>query len=61
MKFAILAGAVSAGVGARLPHRPTARCGKVVAVFAPGFRALRHCGGWPYAPLADETGTYLAA
>ena len=59
--IAILAGAVSAGVGARLPHRPTARCGKVVAVFAPGFRALRHCGGWPYAPLADETGTYLAA
>ena len=59
--IAILAGAVSAGVGARLPRRPIDGGGTGVAAFARGFCAPRHCGGWPYAPLADQTSACLAA
>lgn len=59
--IAILAGAVSAGIGARLRRRPTAGRDTGGAAFARGSRAQCHCGGWPHALLFDETDACLAA
>jgi len=59
--IAILAGAVSACIGARLPRRPTAGRDTGGDASARGSRAQCHCGGRPHALLFDETGAGLAA